>query len=369
MTKLAARHHPALITAGPRPSGQRWARFVQPYQTYHRARVSRIAKETEHAVSVTLNTVDGLPVGMSAGQYLTLVADIDGRLVKRAYSLSQLPRDGNLTIAYKRVEGGVMSGYLSNRLREGDYLEFAGPGGDFVLPSSAPNPYVFAAAGSGVTPIMAMLLRLLEADGSRVPIVLPYGNRREDEILFRGVLLDGLAERHHNLTIRYFLTKPRKSWRGQRGCLGIDDLCDKRAKGATGKYFLCGPGNFNQVLHDQLIAQRVPAPVILAERFITLSRESRPYPADPHPVLFRFNGSEKEDTARPAETLLGAGLHAGVPIAVQLHDGWMRTLQGQGARRRHSDRRTERLERIRTSGGLCAGRRRSSTQSRSCLAR
>lgn len=313
MIRVAAHLHPALISAGSRPSADRWARFVRPDQIYHRARVSRVSKETEHAVSITLSPLNGLPSGISAGQFLTLVADIDGRQVKRAYSLSQLPKDGALTITCKRVEGGVMSGFLSGRLREGDYLQFAGPSGDFVLPSAAPAQYVFAAAGSGITPIVAMLCQLLEVDGCCVPIRLLYGNRHEDDILFRGVL-DALAERHHNLTLRYFLTNPDKAWCDRRGRINVDDLCETEATAELGRYFLCGPGSFNDSLHDQLIARGVPARTIATERFITLSRESRPHPNDPHPVLFRFNDSEREVTVRPAETLLEAGLRAGVPL-------------------------------------------------------
>ena len=209
MIAQAPTQHAVLISSGPRPSAKRWARFVRPDQLHHRAQVRRIVKESNGAASVVLAPDNGIPEGVRAGQFLTLVAQIDGKPVKRAYSLSELPKDGTLTITSKRVEGGVMSAYLNARLREGDWLQFAGPSGDFVLPAQAPGHYVFAAAGSGITPMMAMLDQLLGQEHRTTPITLFYGNRREQDILFRE-RLDALARRNKNLDVRYVLSKPEK---------------------------------------------------------------------------------------------------------------------------------------------------------------
>jgi ring-1,2-phenylacetyl-CoA epoxidase subunit PaaE len=310
---ISAKTQPSvLISSGVRSSAKRWARFVRPDQLHHRAQVRRIVRESDEAASVVLVSDNAIPESVRAGQFLTLIAQIDGKAVKRAYSLSELPSDGTLTITSKRVEGGVMSTFLNTRLREGDWLQFAGPSGDFVLPQRVPDHYVFAAAGSGITPIMAMLHQLLEREHRTTPITLFYGNRREQDILFRE-RLDALARRHKNLDIRYVLSKPAKGWEGRRGRIGGDALRDAAA-GAAAHYFLCGPDDFNHSLRHQLVALGVPSQAIVSELFTTLARESRPHPKDPHPVLFRVGGSEKEVTVRPGETLLEAGLRAGVAL-------------------------------------------------------
>lgn len=272
----------------------------------------RVVKETDEAISVVLAPFNEIPDSVRAGQFLTLIAQIDGKAVKRAYSLSELPGDGTLTITSKRVDGGVMSTFLNTRLREGDWLQFAGPSGDFVLPERMPDHYVFAAAGSGITPIMSMLDQLLERDRRTAPITLLYGNRREQDILFR-TRLDALARRNRNLDIRYILSKPAKGWDGRCGRIGGEALRDA-APGAAAQYFLCGPDDFNDSLRHQLVALGVPSQSIVSELFTTLARESRPHPKDPHPVMFRVGASEKEVTVRPGETLLEAGLRAGVAL-------------------------------------------------------
>lgn len=104
-------------------------------------------------------------------------------------------------------------------------------------------------------------------------------------------------------------TAPR-NWKGRKGRIGIDQF-----PATTGShYFLCGPDSFNDTLREALAERGVTAEAISSELFSTLSRASRPHPADPHPVVFRFGDSEKEVTVRPAETLLEAGLRAGVPM-------------------------------------------------------
>lgn len=312
MVAQAPTQHAVLISAGPRQSAKRWARFVRPDQLHYRAQVRRLVNESKDAVSVVLAPDNGIPESVRAGQFLTLIAQIDGKPVKRAYSLSELPKDGTLTITSKRVEGGVMSAYLNTRLRVGDWLQFAGPSGDFIVPARVPDHYVFAAAGSGITPIMAMLDQLLGQEHRITPITLFYGNRREQDILFRE-RLDALARRNKNLDIRYVLSKPEKGWNGRCGRIGGDALRDA-APGAAAHYFLCGPDDFNESLRRQLVALGVPPPAIASELFTTLARESRPHPKDPHPVLFRVGGSEKEVTVRPGETLLEAGLRAGIAL-------------------------------------------------------
>ena len=92
------------------------------------------------------------------------------------------------------------------------------------------------------------------------------------------------------------------------------DALRDAASGAAAHYFLCGPDDFNDSLRRQLVALGVPSQAIVSELFTTLARESRPHPKDPHPVMFQVGGSQMEVTVRPGETLLEAGLRAGVAL-------------------------------------------------------
>lgn len=305
-----ARLHPSLIVSGPRTSAERWSRFVRPDQLYRQARVSGIKKETDDAVSVTLTPMDDQPCIATAGQYLTLITELDNERIKRAYSLSQLPSEHGFTITSKRIDNGRMSGHLNDALKIGDVLQFAGPSGDFVLPQTAPQHYVFAAAGSGITPIMAMLDQLLSIEHSSTQITLLYGNRQEKDILFKP-RLDAIANAHKNIVVRYFLTQPPKNWKGDKGRIGIEHF--PAAENAC--FFLCGPASFNQNLVTALRAQGVASDAVRIEHFSQITQASRPHPEHPHPVVFQLpNGESREVTVRPSETLLEAGLRTGIPL-------------------------------------------------------
>ena len=96
-----------------------------------------------------------------AGQYLTLKLSING-VEERSYSLCSCPfEDELLWVAVKKVENGKVSTYINEKLKEGDLVEVMAPQGNFVLDVNENNEnlYVAFAAGSGITPIMSMVIQ------------------------------------------------------------------------------------------------------------------------------------------------------------------------------------------------------------------
>ena len=60
------------------------------------------------------------------------------------------------------MPGGVVSNYLADTLKKGDVLELSAPAGQFVLPTVLPSKLLLISAGSGITPVMSMLRKLLD---------------------------------------------------------------------------------------------------------------------------------------------------------------------------------------------------------------
>ena len=69
MVAQAPTQHAVLISAGPRQSAKRWARFVRPDQLHYRAQVRRLVNESKDAVSVVLAPDNGIPESVRAGQF------------------------------------------------------------------------------------------------------------------------------------------------------------------------------------------------------------------------------------------------------------------------------------------------------------
>ncbi|WP_307679421.1 FAD-binding oxidoreductase [Streptomyces sp. V4I2] len=83
-----------------------------------------------------------------------LVADIDGRPVRRAYSASSAPGASRLEVTVKHIEGGRFSAHVHRSLRAGDRIAVRGPSGPST-PSRSPRTRSCSsqqAVGSGVAP-------------------------------------------------------------------------------------------------------------------------------------------------------------------------------------------------------------------------
>ena len=108
----------------------------------------------------------------SLGQYVGIGLRVEGRWHWRSYSLTSVPvRDKKrITITVKATPEGFLSSHLVNGVKPGTIVRLATPKGDFALPNPPPQKILFVSAGSGITPLMAML-RSLTARGQKSDII------------------------------------------------------------------------------------------------------------------------------------------------------------------------------------------------------
>ncbi|GAA2136508.1 ferredoxin reductase [Actinomadura napierensis] len=99
------------------------------------------------------------------GQWVKVGVDIGGVRHWRTFSLSSPPRpDGRITITVKAAPDGFVSAHLVHEIRPGAIVRLGAADGDFTLPSPVPSRLLFVTAGSGITPVMAMLRHLTGTD-------------------------------------------------------------------------------------------------------------------------------------------------------------------------------------------------------------
>jgi ring-1,2-phenylacetyl-CoA epoxidase subunit PaaE len=119
----------------------------------------------------------------AAGQYISLVLNINGKEVRRPYSLSSYKHADELPfITVKLVENGEATRYLHQHAKPGDEIEILPPNGRFILPQHIPSELFFLAAGSGISPIFALIKQALYESDSR--ITLMYSNRTKESSIF-----------------------------------------------------------------------------------------------------------------------------------------------------------------------------------------
>lgn len=207
-----------------------------------RGKVERVEKRGSEAASVLIRPSYEWP-GHLPGQYVRLGLVIDGRYHWRAYSLTSdpQPEDGLISVSPKKVDSGVVSPYLVERIQPGELVRLGEIEGQFVLPDPLPAKMLFISAGSGITPIISML-RSLDHRDECTDVVVIHSDRTRDQVMFLPVLED-LAARHDGVRLDVRLTSERGRFKPEE----LDDACpDWRAREA----FCSGPGELLDALID-----------------------------------------------------------------------------------------------------------------------
>lgn len=210
---------------------------------FHPLRVSSVERVTEDSVAVTFEVPPDLAheYRYVQGQHLTLRAVIDGKDVRRSYSLVEPVSAQTLRVAVKNLEGGTFSSYINGNLAVGDILDVMTPTGTFNvrLDPTEPRHHVAVAAGSGITPMMSTIATTLEQEPtSRFTLI--YGNRTRESAMF-GADIDALAQRHPGrLVVHHVLS--REPGAGLSGRVTPELVLQLVPRAAdVYAWFLCGP--------------------------------------------------------------------------------------------------------------------------------
>ncbi|MTD55121.1 2Fe-2S iron-sulfur cluster-binding protein [Amycolatopsis pithecellobii] len=269
-------------------------------------RIAEIRRETPSAVTLVLEDAER-SFDFRAGQFFTLVADIDGRPVRRAYSASSAPGASRLEVTVKHVEGGRFSTHVHRNLRAGDRLSLRGPSGAFHADPG--HDVVLVAAGSGVTPVMSMIRTLLVAPGAG-RISLLYSNHCEEEVIFADELRRLQKENPERFAVTHILTQER----GRLDSAGVRGWLAELRPSEDARYYLCGPEALMDMVRDVLTGLAVPAGRVHHERY-TSGADLSATPTAPQEMLVLDGAHEVGSVVvEPGQTLLDAGLAAGLPM-------------------------------------------------------
>ncbi|WP_308466241.1 1,2-phenylacetyl-CoA epoxidase subunit PaaE [Rathayibacter soli] len=309
--------------------------------TRHRARfhtleVANVRPLTADSVEVTFAVPPELAndYDYASGQHVALRAHLDGRELRRSYSICRPPSPGALSIAIKRDLGGVFSTWANSELKAGDRLDVMSPQGTFTtdLDDVAGKHFVAIAAGSGITPLVALASSILSrADDSRFTLV--YTNRTAVDVMFLEELAD-LKDRYPaRLALDHVLSREQRAAPLLTGRIDEDRLRRMLATiihpAAVDEWFLCGPFELVQLCRDTLADVGVPTDNIRFELFTTdepgrvTGDVGRPVIVDPgdtvYTLEFNLDGQESRVTSpvNAHESLLNAALRVrpDVPFA------------------------------------------------------
>lgn len=190
-----------------------------------------------------------------AGQYLSVQVDPfkDGSLTApRHYTITSRPGEDYFQITTKRLDKGVVSGYMHDSLKVGDVVKLSPPFGNFNVPEDS-SPIVCVSAGIGMTPMKIFC----EAHADRVAKVVHVDKTAED-VPFKEFFQSKFSD------------KTSFHYSGPAGKHpSADELIAVMKAGAADntRYFVCGPTMFMCEVAKALRASGVSADNVVWEAF------------------------------------------------------------------------------------------------------
>ncbi len=310
----ASRQHPltryaALLTTPFLPDDFiHWLNPLWTRETLY-ARVESVAAETADASTITLQP--GVRwAGHRAGQYLRIGVAIAGVRHTRCYSIASAPEraDGRITLTVKAVADGRVSTHLAHQLTVGTVLDIAAAEGDFSMPYALNAAALLIAAGSGITPIMA-LLRSAAARKAMPVATLLYYTPSATETIFHAELL-AMAAAHPALTVHFIYTRTASD-SALRGHFSSAHLSLACADWQARRTWACGPAALLDAIEAQWTVQGLRAQ-LMVERFRPALRATAD---DTSGGTLHFTSSEVHAERVDNESILETAERAGLAPA------------------------------------------------------
>ncbi len=309
---------------------------------YQTLKVKEIIRETPDAITIHLKQPLFRKIPYYAGQFLTLIVkDEKGKKYRRAYSLCSAPHlDSTLAVTIKRVEGGVVSNLLNDRLKANEKLEIMEPTGNFVLRTHPDNNrhIVLFGGGSGITPLMSMLKVALSYELNSI-VSLIYTCRDEENIIFKNQL-DKLKNKYADrFNLIYVLTQPKTDisqkenhFEGRITKEFVGTTLDKLPNLRDKIFYLCGPEGMMQTIEKTLAESNIASNTIHKENFFTPINNDDDatsiVPDGRKTVKIMLNGEETQISVDAKKTILDAALDDEIDMPYSCQSGLCTACRG-----------------------------------------
>ncbi|MBF2015496.1 MAG: FHA domain-containing protein [Rivularia sp. T60_A2020_040] len=306
---------------------------------------SQIVQETHDVKTFCFITSPPTMFNYQPGQFVTLELEIDGKLIKRPYSISSTPsRPHNLEITVKRVPApndipdappGLVSNWLHDNFTVGNQIKISPPTGNFTIQNNPNRKFIFISAGSGITPMMSMSRWLCDTTPN-ADIVFIHSAKTVNDIAFCHEL-EFMANRHPNFQLAINLTgmQYNPNWLGYTGRLNETMIKTISHDFQERIVYVCGPDGFRENVKAILRELEFPMENYYEESFGSSKKQNKQQKqpqlvvADDTPTHFysksyapipqksnvvAFTKSQKEVVCDAKETILQAAQKEGITL-------------------------------------------------------
>ena len=311
---------------------------------YHELKVKEIINETHDAITIVFDQPEN-KIKYNSGQFLTLIVNINGKEVRRAYSLCSSPfTDDVLAVTVKRVEKGLMSNWLPDNLHPGDTVKVMEPMGMFTTQYDKNNKrhVIMFAGGSGITPMLSIIKSMLTQEPESI-VSLIYCNRNINSIIFKDELYKWETDYQGRLHVIHILDDAPMNWQGYSGLLNhemLNTLFERIPDWGHDKstYLMCGPEGMMKNVETLLSARNIPKEKIFKESFVagTIDKELKPMEEltgstklQEREVTIHYDGEEYKFVVPPDKTILETALDLGIDLPFSCQSGLCTACRGK----------------------------------------
>ena len=305
---------------------------IETDSRYQKLTIKEVVNIAEEAVNLVFEKPENA-FTYKPGQFLTLIREIEGKKVRRAYSLCSSPFiDEYPAVTVKRVPGGIMSNYLNESVKAGDVIEIMEPMGMFTTEFDASNSrhVVFLGGGSGITPLYSLLRSiLLKEPNSKVSLV--YGNRSKDYIVFREALEELKKSEGDRFQLVHILEENDgyAEHSGRPTAEVMKSIIDGLGVDASTEFFICGPEPMMNIANEGLGLLGIAPDKIRMESFdagktspsVVVEESTSSSSFDKSEVTILLGSEEHVIQVGPNETILDAELDQDIDMPYSCQSG------------------------------------------------
>lgn len=228
------------------------------------ARVISLDHPTSEVAIVTLRVPPAERLEYVPGQYIAIVGE-DG--FSRAFSIANAQRDDrSIDLHVGRVQNGVVTNYVYQRMSVGDVIQIETPQGSNHLSADESKPLIAIVGGTGYAPIQAILEDWL-ARGIRKQVHLYWGSRMPSGF-YAMRAAEALVSRFPKSTFTPVVSSGHLNdgWQGRRGLVhlaALEDFADLR----EAEVFVCGPPGLVDAAERDCLASGLSAERFYADAF------------------------------------------------------------------------------------------------------
>lgn len=293
-------------------------------------------KEVVKVATDAVNLVFEKPANFQyePGQFITIIDEVEGKKIRRAYSLCTTPFDDeHPAVTVKRVPGGAMSNHLNDNMKAGNQLEVMEPMGMFttVYDDSKSRNSLFFGGGSGITPLISIIRTILIKEPNS-NAVLVYGNRSEEYIIFKDLITSLEKKYEGRFKAIHILESGEADFVGRPTEEMIEEICTANSCNDKTEFYICGPQPMMDIVSSGLKKAKYSDSNIMMESFDS-SKDEKPSKngkdVEESEVTILLDGEEYSMTVKKSDSVLDTALNNDLDMPYSCQSGLCTACRGK----------------------------------------